>query len=511
MSKALLKSTAVVSAMTLVSRILGLVRDMVYAQVFGAGANTDAFFVAFRIPNFMRRLFAEGGFSQAFVPVFAQYRQRGDEAELRALVARVFGTLGLILTVITILGMLAAPLLVWVFAPGFGRDPEKFTLTTELLRITLPYLVFISMTACAGAILNSMSRFAVPALTPVLLNLCMIGAALWGAPLFDEPVRALAWGVFAAGMVQLLFQLPYLARLGLLPRPRWGWRSDGVQRILRLMIPTLFGTSVAQINVLVGTLLASFLVSGSVTWLYYADRLMEFPHGLLGVALGTVILPSLSAQHAARDPQEFSATLDWALRLSLLVGVPASVALCLLATPLLVSLFQYGAFTAVDARMASNALIAYSIGLLGFILVKVLAPGFFAREDTRTPVRIAVRAVALNIVLSLALIAPLAHVGLALATALAACFNAASLLVLLRRDGIWRPQPGWRTFGLRLVLATTGMAAVLWWGGGEAADWLAAGTRERVQWLAALVLGGGLSYTLALLAVGMRPRDLWRR
>ena len=313
--------------MTLISRILGFIRDMIYAQLFGAGAGTDAFFVAFRIPNFMRRLFAEGAFSQAFVPVFSQYRTQRSHEELQELVDQVAGTLGLILFGITAIGVLAAPLLVWLFAPGFAKEPDKYELTVAMLQVTFPYLLFISLTAFAGGVLNSCGKFAIPALTPVLLNICMIIAAVWVAPYFDPPAMALAWGVFAAGVTQLLFQIPYLKQLKLLPRPRWAWRAPGVQQVLKLMLPALFGSSVAQVNLLIDTLLASFLVTGSVSWLYYSDRLVEFPLGLFGVALGTVILPNLSRHHAADSPERFSQTLDWGLRWTLLIGLPATVAL----------------------------------------------------------------------------------------------------------------------------------------------------------------------------------------
>jgi len=508
MSKALLKSTGIVSAMTFISRILGFIRDMVYAQLFGAGAGMDAFFVAFRIPNFMRRLFAEGAFSQAFVPVFSEYKTQRSQEELQALVDQVTGTLAGILFLVTAAGVFAAPVLVWVFAPGFSEDQSKFDLTAAMLRITFPYLLFISLTACAGGVLNSYGRFAVPALTPVLLNLCMIGAALWLAPSLEQPVIGLAWGVFAAGLAQLLFQLPYLKGLNLLPRPRWGWRSPGVQKILKLMLPGIFGSSVAQINLLFDTLLASFLVTGSVSWLYYSDRLVEFPLGMFGVALGTVILPTLSQKHAAASTESFSHTLDWALRWALLIGLPATVALILLAGPLLAALFQYGEFGAEDVRMANRSLIAFALGLLAFMLIKVLAPGFYARQDTRTPVRIGVLAMVINMGLALLLIVPLAHAGLALATTLSAYLNAGLLFRLLRRHGVYRPAPGWPRFLVRLGFANLLMGLLLWYGTGDLADWLEAGARERVLHLAWLVAGGGAVYLAGIILAGIRPRHL---
>jgi len=508
MSKALLKSTGVVSSMTFISRVLGFIRDMVYAQLFGVGAGTDAFFVAFRIPNFLRRLFAEGAFSQAFVPVFSEYKTQRSHAELQELVDQVAGTLGLILFAVTAIGVFAAPLLVWIFAPGFTADQTKYELTVEMLRITFPYLLFISLTAFAGGVLNSCGRFAVPALTPVLLNICMIIAAVWVSPLMDQPVLGLAWGVFVAGLTQLLFQIPYLKELKLLPRPRWGWHAEGVRRVLKLMLPALFGSSVAQINLLFDTLLASFLATGSVSWLYYSDRLVEFPLGMFGVALGTVILPSLSLKHASASTEGFSRTLDWALRWALLVGIPATVALTILGGPILSALFQHGEFGADDVRMATKSLMAFAMGLAAFMLIKVLAPGFYARQDTRTPVRIGIIAMLSNMVFNVILIFPLAHAGLALATSLSAFLNAGLLFHHLRRDGHYRPTAGWRRFLVRIGLANVLMGAVLWFGAGDLSTWLEASTRARLFHLSWLVVLGAAAYLVGILAVGVRPRHL---
>lgn len=507
MSTGLLKSTAVVSTMTFVSRILGFLRDMVIARFFGAGSATDAFFVAFRIPNLLRRLFAEGAFSLAFVPVFAEYRETRRD-ELRILVDRVSGTLGLILLAVTALGILAAPLLVLIFAPGFTRNASQFALTAAMLRLTFPYLLFISLTACAGGVLNSLGRFAVPALTPALLNLSLIGAAAGLAPHLAEPVTALAWGVFIAGVAQLAVQLPFLARLGLLPRPRWGWHSPGVQQVLRLMLPTLFGSSVAQINLLFDTLLASLLASGSVSWLYYSDRLMEFPLGVFGAALGTVILPNLSREHAAATPQGFNRTLDWALRWALLIGLPAAVALAVLAGPLLTTLFRYGAFDRTDVFMARRSLIAFAFGLQAFMLIKVLAPGFYARQDTRTPVRIGIIAMLTNMGLNLLLILPLAHAGLALSTTLAAYLNAGLLFRTLRRAGVYRPEPGWQRFLAQLLVANVALGLVLALYAGPLSAWLAAHAAHRLLWLAELIAAGLAVYVLTLLGAGLRPHQL---
>lgn len=511
MSKALLKSTGIVSGMTSLSRVTGFIRDMVYARMFGAGAGTDAFFVAFRIPNFLRRLFAEGAFSQAFVPVFSEYQTQRSRAELEELVDQVAGTLGLILLAITAVGVVAAPLLILLFAPGFTNDADKYALTVEMLRITFPYLLFISLTAFAGGVLNSCGRFAIPAVTPVLLNLTMIAAALWLAPRLEQPVVGLAWGVFLAGVLQLGFQVPFLWRLKLLPRPRWGWAAQGVQKVLKLMLPAIFGSSVAQVNLLIDTVVASFLISGSVSWLYYSDRLVEFPLGIFGVALGTVILPRLSRQHASAERDGFSETLDWALRWALLIGIPASVALILLAGPLLSALFQYGAFTDHDVAMASRSLMAFASGLVAFMLIKVLAPGFYARQDTRSPVKYGVIAMVANTAMVLILVWPLAHAGLALATSLAAFLNAGLLFVNLRRRGIYQPGAGWSRFLMQLLAANLAMGLVLWFGSGDLAQWTSASARERLWHLTWLVAGGGGSYLLAVLTVGIRPRHLLSR
>lgn len=508
MSKALLKASSIVSGMTFISRILGFVRDMVYAQLFGAGTATDAFFVAFKIPNLMRRLFAEGGFALAFVPVFSQYKTQRSPQQLQHLLNTVAGTLSIILFAVTVIGVVTAPLLIMLFAPGFTADQNKYDLTVSLLRITFPYLMFISLTGFAGGVLNSYGRFAIPAITPVVLNICLITSAIWVAPHLQQPVMALAWGVFIAGVAQLLLQIPALIAIRQLPKPRWGWRTEGVQRVFKLMIPTLFGSSVAQINLLFDTLLASLLVEGTVSWLYYSDRLVEFPLGLFGVTLGVVILPSLSQKHAATSPQAFSQTLDWALRWALLIGLPAAVALILLAGPLLATLFQYGEFTAHDVRMASFSLMAYAVGLLAFMVIKVLNPGFYARQDTRTPVKIGVIAMVVNMVLNVILIFPLAHAGLALATSLSSCLNAGLLLYLLQRRNIYRPSQSGLFFLIRLLLASALMGGWLWIGIGELTDWITASAQERILRLTWLIVGGFSAYLIAVVLVGIRPRHL---
>lgn len=497
--------------MTLVSRVLGFVRDAVIARAFGAGLATDAFFVAFKLPNLLRRIFAEGAFSQAFVPILAEYRRQRGEQGARVLVDHVATLLALVLLGITILGILAAPLIVLASAPGFAASPEKFRTTVELLRITFPYIFFISLTSLCGAVLNSWSRFSVPALAPALLNLSFIVFAVFLVPYFDPPVMALAWAVFVGGVLQLGFQLPFLKRIGMLPRLKLDLRDEGVWRILKLMGPAVFGVSVGQISLLINGVFASFLATGSVSWLYYADRLMEFPTGVLGVALGTILLPSLSRAHASGGAEEFSRLLDWGLRLTLLLAVPAALALALLATPLVATLFHHGAFSAHDVAMTRNALMAYSLGLVGLIVVKVLAPGFFSRQDIRTPVKIALITLGATQLMNLAFVWHLRHAGLALAIGLGACLNAGLLYRALRRSGAYRPAPGWAGFLGRLALALGVMGVVLWGAAGAEASWLAGSLLARAVRLTGLVVMGAASYFAALWVLGFRLRDFQLR
>jgi putative peptidoglycan lipid II flippase len=507
----LLKALATVSSMTLISRILGFVRDLVIARVFGAGLATDAFFVAFKLPNLLRRLFAEGAFSQAFVPILAEYKNRRGERETRLLVDHVAGTLALAVFIVTLIGVLAAPLIIYVTAPGFAQTAGKFDLAVDLLRITFPYIFFISLTALAGGVLNTYSRFSVPAFTPVLLNLCFIGFALWGAPYFDPPVTALAWAVFAGGVAQLALQAPFLARVGLLPRFRLDLKNEGVWRVLRQMGPAVFGVSISQVSLVINVIFASFLVSGSVSWLYYADRLMEFPIGLLGVALGTILLPSLSRHHADQSTQAYSELLDWGLRMTLLLAAPAAAALALLAVPLVATLFHYGAFGVDDVFATRRAVVAYSVGLIGLVMVKVLAPGFYARQDIRTPVRIALVTLGLTQLMNFAFIWHLKHAGLALAIGLGACLNAALLLRGLRRRGIYKPRPGWSRFALKLAIAVCAMAAVLAIAAGADAAWLAMTPAARSARLVWVVLLGAAAYFAVLWLLGFRLGDFSKR
>jgi putative peptidoglycan lipid II flippase len=507
----LLKALAAVSSMTLLSRILGFVRDAIIARVFGAGMLTDAFFVAFKIPNLLRRLFAEGAFSQAFVPILAEYKNRQGHDATQTLVNQVGTALTLALVGVALLGVVGAPWVAYVSAPGFRADPDKFALTVTLLRITFPYIIFISLVALAAGILNTHSKFSVPAFAPVLLNVAMIVAALWLAPYFDPPVLALGWGVALGGVLQLAWMLPHLLKIRMLPRPTRHFDDPGLRRVLRLMAPATLGVSVAQISLLINTIFASFLISGSVSWLYYADRLMEFPAGMLGVALGTILLPSLARHYADDNPGDYSKLLDWGLRLTLLLALPAAAALAVLAVPLISTLFHYGAFTANDVAMTQRALVAYSLGLVGLILVKVLAPGFYARQNIRTPVKVAIFTLVATQMMNLAFIIPLGHAGLALAIGLGACLNAGLLLHLLKKHGIYQPQPGWVGYFLRVLLAVSLMAAMLFYAMGESQWWLAAGFLDRVIRLSLLVGGGIVLYFAALGLMGFRPRQFARR
>ena len=512
----LLRSSAVFSAMTLLSRIAGFARDALQSRIFGSSAAMDAFVIAYRIPNYLRRIFAEGSMQMAFVPVLNEIRERGDKAALKDFVDHMAGALFSVVFVVAGIGMLAAPLIAAVFAPGAVDEPGKFELIEQMLRITFPYLIFISMMALAASVLNSFGKFALPAVTPVLHNLTVIAAMLWLAPRFDVPAKALAWGVLAAGILQLLVLWPSLGKLGLRPTLKPGFGNPDVKRVAKLMLPTLFSSSVAQLNLLVGTIFASLLATGSQTWLYLSDRLVEFPLGLFGVAIGTVILPHLSRRHAATDAEGYGAALDWGLRLALLAGVPAALGLLLLAEPLTAVVYQGGKFTGHDTRMAAISLSAMSLGIPAFMLSKVLSPAFYARQDTRTPMRAAILTVIANVVLTIALTTPLwlnkvpgAHGGIALATGLAGIFNAWLLWRYLKRAGLLRPQAGWGRYWLRLGVACAVMAAVVLGLRLYIGDWTTMPSLlHRAPLLLAVVAAGGIAYVLALLAMGMRPRDL---
>ena len=510
--KGLLKSTSIVSSMTLMSRVFGLIRDMVIAYFFGAGPAAAAFFVAFKIPNLLRRLFAEGAFANAFVPVLSEYKTLRSHGEVRELVDRVAGNLGLILLVVTLLGVVGASVVAALFAPGFiyRGQMEEFRMTQEMLRITFPYLMLVSLTALCGAILNSYERFAVPAFTPVLLNLSLILCALYLRPQMQEPVYSLAWAVLIAGVLQLSFQLPFLNRIHLMPRPKVDRHHEGVKKILALMLPALFAVSVGQINMLLDTVLASFLEIGSIPWLYYSDRLLELPLALFGIAIATVILPSLSASHTGKSPEEFSRTLDWAIRMVCLVGIPATAALIYLAEPLIITIFYRGDFTERDVLMANLSLKAYALGLLGHMLVKVLAPGYFARQDTTTPVKVGVVALVTNMVFNLLLIYPLAHVGLALATSISAFVNAGLLFAGLYRLKVYHFTRGWLIFGLRILLANLVMLALLVSMNETIEIWLAWDFWIRMGYLLMMCSAGAGMYLVVLLGSGFRLQQIRR-
>ena len=503
----LVRQGTVVSSMTLLSRISGFGRDVVLSHFFGAAAAADAFFVAFRIPNYFRRLFAEGAFAQAFIPVLADYN-RGPHDKLKHFTQVMAGNLSLVVTLVTLLGVLAAPLLVVIFAPGFSDRTDQLALTAELVRVTFPYLLFISLTAFAGAVLNSKGQFAIPAFTPVLLNLCLIVAALAVAPLFDTPVIGLAWGVFAAGVLQFLFQLPAMRRLELLAQPRLDFSDPGAAQVGRLLLPAIIAASASQINTLIDTMLASTLITGSISWLYYADRLLELPVGLVAVALGTVLLPNLSRLHSADEPGSFSATLDWGIRMAMVLGLPAAAALYVLALPLVSGIFFHGEMSSTDAQMSALALRAFSAGLVGMLLVKVLAPGYFARKDTRTPLNFAFVAVGLNVVLNLSLYKVMGHVGLALATSAAALVNGALLLRGLIQSGVYTPSALAKKTLLQTCAGVAAMILVLLGIAPGETHWLQAPMVDRWIWIGLLCGAGALTYASVVWLAGLRPASL---
>ncbi len=504
----LFRSTSVVAGMTLISRVMGFIRDMVLAQAFGAGAAFDAFVIALKLPNFFRRLFGEGAFSQAFVPVLADIKANESPAEVQDFLNRVAGTLGLIVTVIVILAEIATPFTVFLFAPGFAHDDIRYQLTVHMLHITFPYLLLIVMTAFCGAILNTWNSFSITAFAPVMLNVAMIGTAWWWAPHSSQPIYTLAWGLLIGGVIQLLLQLPALKRRNLLPKLTLGFRDVRVKKVMRLMIPALFGVSVAQIGLFIDSFFASYLPKGSISWLYYSDRLIYLPLGVIGVALATVVLPHLSRHHSTQNHQHYSDTIDWALRMELLAGIPATVALFILAGPILATLIHHGAFTVNDVIMTRKSLQTLSIGLPAFMLIKVLSSAFYSRKDIRTPVKIAAYAVGANIILNIALIHTFRHAGLALATSLAAIFNAGCLAFLLKKRDVYHPTRGWKIFLTRLVLANTTMGICIWKVAGSLEHWLTWSLMQRIEHLMMVILAGILVYFVTLGMLGMRLRNL---
>jgi putative peptidoglycan lipid II flippase len=504
----------------LVSRITGLVRELLIASTFGASAMTDAFNVAFRIPNLFRRLFAEGAFSQAFVPVLAASKAQNGDDQTKLLIDRVATLLAWALLLTCVAGVAAAPVLVWAMASGLKQEARGFEAAVFMTRWMFPYIGFMSLVALSSGVLNTWRRFAVPAATPVLLNFSMILAAWLGAPWFKtqgiEPVYALGGGVMLGGILQLAVQVPALLRLGLLPRIglRWStikaaWADPATQNITRLMVPALLGVSVAQISLLINTQIASHLTPGSVSWLTYADRLMEFPTAMLGVAIGVVLMPQLSAAKAAGDAARYSAMLDWGLRLVVLLAVPCAVALLTFAQPLVATLYHYGAFTERDVQQTTTALMGYGAGLLGLVAIKVLAPGFYASQDIKTPVRIAIVVLVVTQLLNLALVPFLQHAGLALAIGIGALINALWLLWGLKRRGSYTPAPGWGVFGLQVVAASALLAVFLLWAAG-AVNWigLKGQSFERIGLLALVLIASGAIYFIALWVSGLKVRKL---
>ena len=511
----LIRTLATVSGLTLLSRVTGLIRETLTARIFGASVETDAFFVAFRIPNLLRRLFGEGAFSQAFVPILGEFKAQKTPEQTRELVDHVATVLVWTLLAVTVLGMLGAPLVVWLLASGFAGE-RGFDVAVLLTRVMFPYIFLIALVAGAAGVLNTWKKFAVPAFTPVLLNLSFIACALGLTPWVDPPVLALAIAVVLGGIAQLAMQVPALVKIGMLPRLSWSPRAaladPGVRRILRQMVPATLSVSVAQISLIINTNIASHLAAGSVSWITYADRLMEFPTALLGVALGTVLLPSLSEASASNDPRRYVELLDWGMRMCFLLALPAALGLWLLGTGLTATLFHYGRFNAHDVFMTRDAVIAYGVGLTGLILVKILAPGFYAKQDIRTPVKIALFVLVATQLMNLLFVPWFAHAGLALAIGLGACVNAALLCAGLVRRGLYRPRPGWPVFLARLACALLVMGAALWWLERQF-DWIALHAQPglRMFWLGALVCAGVLLYFLTLAATGMRWADFKRR
>ena len=502
-SQSLLRSTSLVSLMTFISRIMGFLRDMILAQMFGAEAGMDAFYIAFKIPNFMRRLFAEGAFSQAFVPVLAEYQKTRTIDEVRLFLARVFGGMSWVLLWVTVFGVLLAPLIVYIFAPGFGHNSIRSVMATEMLRLTFPYLMLVSLTAMMGAVLNTYGYFGVPAFTPVLLNISMIIAAVYISPHFDRPVIILAWGVLVAGIVQLMFQFPFIIHRKMFVKPQISFHDPGVRRVLKLMVPALFGVSIAQINLLIDTIFASFLQVSSVTWLFFTDRLADFPLGVFGVAIATVILPHLSRRHAEKGREHFSRSLDWGLRLLLLIGIPAGLGLMMFSLPMIACCFAYGKFTAFDVLQTQKSLITLAFGVPAFMMVKVLASGFYAGQNIKTPVKIGALSMVINSCLCAALVVPLAHAGLTLASSLAGYFNSLMLLTLLIRRNLYQPCNGWLKFLCQVLFANLLMLTYLYFMRGDVAGWMMMSKLMRLSWLLVHVSVAVIIYLGALRLVGV--------
>ncbi|MDY3124833.1 MAG: murein biosynthesis integral membrane protein MurJ [[Actinobacillus] rossii] len=522
MSKRLLKSGIIVSTMTLLSRVLGLVRDVVIANIIGAGAAADVFLFANRIPNFLRRLFAEGAFSQAFVPVLAEYQKSGDMTKTREFIAKVSGTLGGLVTIVTVLAMVVSPVVAAIFGTGWfmdwlndGENAHKFEQASLLLRITFPYLWFITFVALSGAILNTIGKFGVMSFSPVLLNVAMIATALFLAPRLDSPDLALAIGIFLGGLLQFLFQIPFLKKAGLLVKPKWAWNDAGVKKIRTLMIPALFGVSVSQINLLLDTFIASFLMTGSISWLYYSDRLLEFPLGLFGIAISTVILPTLARQHVnktdnPKSAEDFRRTMDWGVRMILLLGVPAMIGIAILAEPMLLTLFMRGEFRLNDVQAAALSLWAFNSGLLSFMLIKILANGYYARQDTKTPVKIGIIAMISNMGFNI-LAFWFGYVGLAIASAMSATLNAFLLYRGLAKADVYHFSRQSAVFFVKVFIAALIMGGLVWHFSPDLTSWNAMSFLKRVHWLAWLITIAAVSYLGSLVVLGIRKEHLLAR
>ena len=518
MSKKLIKSGVIVSMMTLISRVLGLIRDVVIANVMGTGAGADVFFFANKIPNFLRRLFAEGAFAQAFVPVLSEYQaldEKNGTDETTRLIAQVSGTLGVVITIVTAIGMVASPVIVALFGFGWfvdwindGADAHKFDLASSLLKITFPYLWFVSLTALAGAILNTLGKFAVAAFTPVLLNVAIITCAVLLTEYLESASYALAWGVFLGGLTQFAFQIPFLYKAGVLVKPQWAWRAKGVAKIRKLIVPALFGVSVTQINLLLDTLIASFLVTGSISWLYYADRLLEFPLGLFGIGIATVILPSLSGLVARDDKKAFSHTIDWGLRIVSLMGLPALAGLVVLAQPIIMILFMRGEFSENDVLQVSFALYAYLSGLISFMFIKILAPGYYARQDTKTPVKIGIIAMVANMVFNLMLAPYFGYVGLAIATTLSATLNALLLYRGLKEGQVFALEKATKQFFVKLACSAAAMGACIAYLSPSFEQWSVMSFSEQISNLVIYIVLGIITYAITVTLLGVRVKDL---
>lgn len=508
--------------MTFLSRIMGLVRDIVVANLMGASAASDVFLFANKIPNFLRRLFAEGAFAQAFVPVLTEVQHEENDEKTRQFIAKVSGTLGVIVTLVTLVGVIGSPIVVMIFGPGWfidhqqqGPEAAKFELASQLLKITFPYLWFVTFVGLSGAILNTLNRFAVSAFTPVLLNVAIISSAIFLHESFDEPAYALAWGVFLGGLTQFLFQIPFLARAGALVMPKWGWHDHYVTKVRKLIIPALFGVSVGQINLLLDTVIATSLITGSISWLYYSDRLLEFPLGLFGIAIATVILPALSKSYVSKDPVQFQRNMDWGVKMVCLLGLPAAVGLAVLAEPMLLVLFQRGEFTPEDVRFASMSLTAYSTGLLSFMLVKVLAPGYYSRQDTKTPVKYGIWCMVANMAFNLIFVFfwgyEMGFIGLAMATSASALLNVILLYQGLHKANIYRVSRNTLFFIIRVALTTTLMGTAIYYINAPSEKWLPLSLDLRILELTKLLAIAVVIYAAGLLLVGLRPKQLLTR